>query len=242
MEGERRTRTRIGASHAFTLIELLVVVAIIAVLAALLLPVLSRGKSGARRIECASHLAQLRIAIELYTSENVGLLPVRSSTNRWPAQLVRHYSNLRLLRCPQDPAANEAASASTNSNPDLSLRSYLMNGFQDYFTFAGKSQPPTAMRQTAIRQAIDTILVGEKKSGSGQFYVVLDSSAAYLSDLEESRHGGHEGSLNKSGYSNYAFADGHVAILRYGKSTCPFNLWAVTEAGRIKYAVCRPAE
>jgi len=58
--------------HAFTLVELLVVIGIIAVLAALLLPVLARGKLSAQRAACQSNLRQLGIATQLYWADNNG--------------------------------------------------------------------------------------------------------------------------------------------------------------------------
>jgi prepilin-type N-terminal cleavage/methylation domain-containing protein len=60
------------ARRAFTLVELLVVLAVIAILAALLLPALARAKDSARRACCVSNLHQLGLATQMYWDDNGG--------------------------------------------------------------------------------------------------------------------------------------------------------------------------
>ncbi len=235
-----------GAPKAFTLVELLVVISIIAILAAMLLPALSRAKGSVQSTVCASNLRQLRLALGVYIADNEGCLPPRQiTTNQWPAQLRSSYSDLKLLRCPSDPKASKSP-ASTNTLPETAPRSFLMNGFQDAVPSvgdlpSGKDPAFPVLRESVIARPSEAIVFGEKSASSDQFYLVLNSDASrYLSDLEESRHGGSAGLLNRSGRSNYAFADGSVRPLRYGTALCPLNLWAVTEKGRTDYAICRP--
>jgi prepilin-type processing-associated H-X9-DG protein len=91
-----------------------VVIAIIALLAALLLPTLGRAKESARATVCLSNLHQVGVALQIYVSENNNKLPVMrdvstdpvvAATNTFPAinkALAAQLGNTNVLRCPSD--------------------------------------------------------------------------------------------------------------------------------------------
>jgi prepilin-type N-terminal cleavage/methylation domain-containing protein len=70
------------AAHAFTLIELLVVIAIIAILAATLLPSLSRAKLTAKKAKCTSNLHQIALGVLLYIPDHDGRLTQYDKDNK----------------------------------------------------------------------------------------------------------------------------------------------------------------
>ena len=89
-----------GENNGFTLIELLVVVAIIAILAAMLLPTLSRAKEKAFRASCMSNLRQLGVSVHTNAADNKDWLPAFASGGAWAWDLNKQTANAMLTSVP----------------------------------------------------------------------------------------------------------------------------------------------
>ena len=169
--------------RGFTLVELLVVIGIIAMLIALLLPVLSAARSSAARTACAQNLRQIGVAMTIYAMENRNQLP--------PAEIVTTDAVNTPLACVTwDDLLNRALGGKMNSDEMDALYAKrdmpAMHCPGDVAPVLGNPDPAALRRSYALVRAY-TVVAGNMGVGGrlviNPNYPVDRSASIRLSDI-----------------------------------------------------------
>jgi prepilin-type N-terminal cleavage/methylation domain-containing protein len=161
----------VKSTKAFTLIELLVVITIIAILAALLLPVVNRAKARSQQTTCLQHLRQVNLAVLLYADDHSDAWPVVPNPNPYPngvgayyKELIKGYMGYKGPASPQERAFICPADVAFRNDVSHAFSSYTFNGYE-----VDENSLPriTGKRVSAIRKPVEAVQVGERTAFFG---------------------------------------------------------------------------
>jgi prepilin-type N-terminal cleavage/methylation domain-containing protein len=223
-------------AEGFTLVELLVVIAVIAILAALLLPAISGARRKAQRTVCVNNLRQINLGIRMYCDDSHDSSPSTGSTNSatvFPSvfsgykELMKRYVGLngsssprdKLFQCPADTfypnwyftnatLPFQFVQKSLHDEPVFDYSSYAFNG--------GDNIPKQFGRLTPAYPGLGGVSLSAVRHPARTVLVAEVAAMAPYSWHDPSSHGvAHEdGTLYNDSKDVVSFVDGHVSYIK----------------------------
>jgi prepilin-type N-terminal cleavage/methylation domain-containing protein/prepilin-type processing-associated H-X9-DG protein len=229
---------------AFTLIELLVAIAVIAIIAAILFPVLAQARERARMSACLSNMRQIGHALMMYAQDYDETFPYErfhcpgaaegSHCYVWKNAIRPYLKSVDVFACPSNQFSRsnpgQFSRADTmpqpgdnaegwESEPGLRMpisygTNYCTSTWYQADTNEGRSSPP--LRLSQVKRFSDTILIGENQWAISDVGPgpIWNDSGIYCRIIFA-----HPGAR----LGNFVFYDGHAKSKRWLSTLYPFN-------------------
>ncbi len=207
-------------SFGFTLIELLTVIAVIAILAALLIPVVGQVRAKAQAAECTSNLRQMTAAALLYSSQNKGKLPQPlpgGGEDNWPTTLAEYVGvqipfllQESVMTCPTQYAL-KAQARTYALNRQLDLKRQKGSGEEGPVPLIVVNRPGGEKDDLIVNPSSIPMFMDGVLAGSGNWRVWRSWGESEASETN----------FPHDGVCNMSFVDGHVEATKSGE-----GIWA----------------
>jgi len=209
-------RTDLKPAKGFSLLELLFVIAVIAVLAALLLPAIGRARATAQRTACMNNLRQINLGVRMYADDSSDAFPppkINFPPDAFTAytKLMKSYLGMtgasseraKLFACPADTFYydyNDRVSQSLHLQPRYYYSSYAFNGgnFPTGTSHVPRWPGIAGRKLSSIKDPLRTVLVAE---------------FAALGPYSWHQPAGASGHYNNA-QNMVSFVDGHVSFIK----------------------------